>query len=218
MPPQVAEQYPAADPTAAIGAARPDTRTPREIRYANQVHRATSRGMMAAVLGVVVALLAVIPGYLLLANDSGSRNFATIESLHVPSWATLTPVDHATGNHWCLSSCLKSDRTMTSTHSVDETATAYDTALRAAGWTPAPRNACPPATKGVAQSCWVLDRRQMNVLVTTSACAAPAPPTSEPSITEPLVPPSAPAKSSGCAPTTVTVSLFDRIDLRLGKS
>lgn len=194
------------------------TRTQRNVRYANQVHRRTSQGMIVAVFTIVIVLLGALPGYLLLAEHSSNRDFASIGALHLPSWATLSPVDHTSGNHWCVSACLKSDRTTASTHSVTDTATAYADALRAAGWTPAPRNACPPATDGAKQSCWVLDREQINVLVSTASCAAPPPPTTEPGLTAPALPPTAPSPSSGCSPTTVTVSLFDRIDLRTAQS
>jgi hypothetical protein len=187
---------------------------PREGRYANQVHFPTSRGMIIAVLSVVVALIGVLPAALILTESSGNPDFAAIDRLDVPSWAGSHPVDHTSGNRWCLSACLKSERTVSSTHSVAQTATAYTTALRAAGWTPAPANACPPAVKGAAQSCWVLDRKQMNVMVTESACAGPPPPTTEPGLVDPTTPSTRASPPAGCAPTEVAISVFDRIDLR----
>ena len=114
--------------------------------------------MIIAVLSVVVALIGVLPAALVLTESSGNPDFAAIDRLTVPSWAGAHPVDHTSGNRWCLSACLKSERTVSSTHTVTETASAYATALRAAGWTPAPANACPPVVKGATQSCWVLDR------------------------------------------------------------
>jgi hypothetical protein len=186
----------------------------REVRYANQVHTRTSRGMIIAVLAVVVVLIGAVPAFLLIAENSGNPDFAAIDKLNVPSWAVAQPVDHTSGNRWCLSACLKSERTVASTHSVAETATAYTTALRAGGWTPAPANACPPGAKGVAQSCWVLDREQMNVLVTASACAGPPPPSTEPGLADPSTPSTRASPPAGCAPTMVSISVFDRIDLR----
>jgi hypothetical protein len=197
--------------------ARPDGRDQsggRQVRYANQVHTRTSRGMIIAVLALVVVLIGAVPAFLLLAESSGNPDFTAINKLNVPSWAAAQPVDHTSGNRWCLSACLKSERTVGSTHSVAETAAAYTTALRAGGWTPAPATACPPAAKGVAQSCWVLDRDQMNVLVTASACAAPPPPATEPGLVDPATPSTRASPSAGCAPTMVSISVFDRIDLR----
>jgi hypothetical protein len=186
----------------------------RETRYANQVHFPTTRSMVIAVMAVVVALIGVLPAALVLTESSGNPEFAAIDHLSVPSWAGSRAVDHTSGNRWCLSACLKSERTVSSTHTVTQTADAYRTALRAAGWTPAPANACPPAVKGATQSCWVLDRNQMNVMVTASACAGPAPPTTEPGLADPTTPSTRASPSAGCAPTEVSISVFDRIDLR----
>ena len=186
----------------------------REVRFANQIHFPTTRAMIIAVLSVVVALVGVLPAALVLTESSGNPDFAAIDRLSVPSWAGANPVDQTSGNRWCLSACLKSERTVSSTHTVAETAGAYTTALRAAGWTPAPANACPPLVKGATQSCWVLDREQMNVMVTTSACAGPPPPTTEPGLVDPTTPSARASPPAGCAPTTVDISVFDRIDLR----
>jgi hypothetical protein len=186
----------------------------REVRFANQIHFPTTRAMIIAVLSVVVALVGILPAALVLTESSGNPDFVGIDRLNVPSWAGAHPVDHTSGNRWCLSSCMKSERTVSSTHTVAETASAYTTALRAAGWTPAPANACPPVVKGATQSCWVLDREQMNVMVTTSACAAPPPPTTEPGLIDPTTPSTRVSPPAGCAPTEVGISVFDRIELR----
>jgi hypothetical protein len=204
-------------PLVDVDAATPDGSGPagkREVRYANQVHVPTSRAMIIAVLSVVVLLIGALPALLLATESSGNSDFAAIDSLGVPGWAAAEPVDHTSGNRWCLSACLKSERTVASTHSVAETAGAYVTALRAAGWMPATSDVCPPAAKSVAQSCWVLDRDQMNVMVTASACAAPPPPTTEPGLVDPVAPSTRASPPAGCAPTTVDISVFDRIDLR----
>jgi len=103
-----------------------------------------------------------------------------------------------------------------STHSVTETASAYAAALQAAGWTTAPAAECPTPVKGVTMSCWVLDRRELTILVATAPCAAPPPPSAEPGITE-LPPPATPSVPAGCAPTQVTISLLDRIGLSTAK-
>jgi hypothetical protein len=186
----------------------------REVRFANQIHFPTTRAMIIAMLSVVVALIGVLPAALVLTESSGNPDFAAIDRLNVPSWAGAHPVDHTSGNRWCLSACLKSERTVSSTHTVAETASAYAIALHAAGWTPAPANACPPAVKGATQSCWVLDRYQMNVMATTSACAGPPPPTTEPGLIDPTTPSTRTSPPAGCAPTEVGISVFDRIDLR----
>jgi len=189
----------------------------RQVRYANQVHNPASRGLIGAVLAIVLTLLGIIPTYLMLSAGTGS-DLAAIKALDLPSWATGSAIDHTSGNRWCISSCLKSERTMTSTQSVTATAAAYDTALRKAGWQPAPRKACPPAAKGTAQSCWVLDRDQLNVLVTTSICMQPPPAPTEPSFSDPAGSTQAASPPKGCVPTTVDVSVFDRIDLKPAKS
>ncbi len=186
----------------------------RETRFANQVHFPTTRAMIIAMLSVVVALIGILPAALVLTESSGNPDFAAIDRLDVPSWAGAHPVDHTSGNRWCLSACLKSERTVTSTHTVTETAGAYATALRAAGWTSAPANACPPVVKGATQSCWVLDRYQLNVMVTTSACAGPPAPATEPGLIDPATPSTPASPPAGCAPTAVDISVFDRIDLR----
>jgi hypothetical protein len=190
----------------------------RKVRYANQVHAPAPRGLIVAVLAVVVALLGIIPAYLLLSQASTNQGLAAVKALDLPSWASGAGVDQTSGNQWCVSSCVKSERTMTSTQSVSATDAAYQTALRKAGWVPAPHNACPPAAKGVAQSCWVLDREQLNVLISPSSCSVPAPAPTEPSFTDPAGPTTPASPPKGCAPTTVAVSVFDRIDLKPGKT
>jgi hypothetical protein len=186
-----------------------------EIQYANQIHRPVPRALILSVLSIVLVLIGILPAVLVIAGTSGNSDLSTIDQLAVPAWAEAAPVDHAIGNPWCLSSCRKTERTASSTHPVGATAAAYGSALRAAGWTPAPATACPPATKGTDQSCWVLDRRQLNVLVIPSPCAVAPPPTTEPGLTDPPIPAPRTAPKSGCAPTTVEMSLFDRIDLDL---
>jgi hypothetical protein len=187
-------------------------------RYANQVHRPAPQSMVIAVLAVVVLLIGAIPAYLILSASSSNPDLSRLDALSLPSWSTSHAVDQTSGNRFCLSSCMKSDRTTQSTRPVNETAAAYTSALRDAGWTPAPANACPPATKGEAQSCWVLDRHQLNVLITRSACAGPSAPPTEPGLADPTGPSATMSVPSGCAPTTVNISIFDRIDIRPAKS
>ncbi len=186
-------------------------------RYANQVHRPASRGMIAAVVSVVLFLLVVLPGYLVLRSGSDNPSFDALDNLDLPSWASVDPQDHTSGDRWCVSQCLKSDRIAQSTKTVDETSTAYAAALRSAGWTPAPTSACTAPAPHAALTCWVHDAQELVVNLSPAECALDPQPTSEAVAPDPSatdlrrIPPPA-----GCAQTAVTVSVFDKTAIQTG--
>jgi hypothetical protein len=182
-------------------------------RYASQVRRPPTRGMVAAVIAAVVFLLVILPGVLVLRGASHDAAFDALDRVHVPAWAAANPQDRTSGDQWCLSQCRKSDRIAQSTKPVDQTAAAYAAALRAAGWTPAAAGACPKS----AVSCWVLDANELTVTLGVAPCAREAQPTNEALAPDPtatdlrrVTPP------AGCAQTTVIVSIFDRAALQRG--
>lgn len=177
---------------------------------ANLVDPPADRRVLVGLVVVVVVLLGILPLYLLSSSGSQNAAFGQLDALNLPSWASGHPVDHTSGDRWCVGDCLVSQRTWQSSRSVDVTADAYATALVAAGWTKAPSAACPPQVKGESLTCWQLDADQMNVLVTNAPCAVGPVPTTEPGLVDPgaTVKPSSPA---GCDPTSVDVKVFARI-------
>jgi hypothetical protein len=182
-----------------------------EIRFANQVHVRTPRGVMIAVCLVVFGLLGVFPAYLVWQGGTNNPAFAAMDRLAVPAWAGRSPVDHTSGDRWCVQNCLRSERTATSTHSPAETLTAYAKALRAAGWTPAPAGRC--GKLGATGSCWVLDSSELVVTVSTAPCAM-ALPTNEQDLPRDASPAPVGEPPSGCAPTIVSLMITDQIELR----
>jgi hypothetical protein len=189
---------------------RPPTSGRRQVLRANQVDPPADRRVLVGLVAVVVVLLGILPLYLLVSSGSDDVALGQLDGLSLPTWAAQHPVDHTTGDRWCVGDCLVSQRTSQSTRPVAATADAYAQALRAAGWTPAPTSACPPQGKDTSLTCWQLDADQMNVLVTPAPCTLLPVPTTEPGLVDPG-PTGKPSSPAGCAPTSVEVKVFARI-------
>ena len=104
-------------------------------------------------------------------------------------------------------------RTWASERKPEETNTAYDAALRDAGWRPRTEGYCPQVAEGFA-SCWQRDEYVMDMWIRAPICdvppprpsAAPDAPSADPSVT-PLA-----TSTEFCPGALVTVSVFMAID------
>jgi hypothetical protein len=188
----------------------PERRGPAagRVRTANLVHRPASTGVRVLVGAAVLVLLVLIPGIVVLSSRGDNPAVGQLNALSLPDWGAKNVQDHSSGSRWCLGSCMVTERTWDSDKSVDETAAAYASALRGAGWTSA--KTCPKVSDGV-QSCWVLDQNELDLTVLTSACALGTPPPSRTTVDQPAGPPAKPP--AGCAPTSVHAKVTDQTNV-----
>jgi hypothetical protein len=157
---------------------------------ANLVHAPASSAVRIWVGAFVLLLLVVVPVVLVLRANSGNPAADQLSALSVPSWAAGNPQTHTSGSRYCVGQCLVTERTWESTHSVDETAAAFATALRKDGWTPA--DSCPKFPGGV-QTCWVLNQNELDLTVGKAPCAQAPPPSNRTGVIgEPPVDPAKP--------------------------
>jgi hypothetical protein len=178
------------------------------VRTANLVHAPATTAMRAMVGAVVLVLLVIIPGILVVQARGDNPAVDQLNALDLPSWGAQHAQDHASGSRWCLASCMVTERTWDSDHTVDETAAAYSGALSKAGWEPA--KTCPKFPDGV-QSCWVLNQNELDLTVGKSACALGTPPPNKSSVdTVPGEPAKLPA---GCAQTAVHAKITDQTNV-----
>lgn len=175
---------------------------------ANLVHAPASQAIRVWVGAVVLLLLVVIPGVLVLRSNSANPAADQLNALTVPSWASANSQTHTSGSRYCLDQCLVTERTWDSTKSIDETAAAYATALRAEGWTQS--SSCPKFPGGV-QTCWLLNKDQLDLTVGTAPCAMAPPPTNRSDVdSQPTTQPAKPP--AGCSPTLVHAKITDQVN------
>jgi hypothetical protein len=189
--------------------------------------REQQRLRMWTLIATVVLIVGALPFYFILQAVARDPVLNSLDALSVPSWAVTSKDDNIGGSRWCLLDCRYRERTVNSSHSVDETATVYQDALRSAGWrviTGVP--GCPPdAVEGEHESCWRRDEFTLDLWVREPpACSEDplnkrptiAPPTgtpsAEPSASEPPVPaPAGPVPNDVCAGSTVTMKVRNAI-------
>ncbi|GAB3958739.1 hypothetical protein GCM10027614_76830 [Micromonospora vulcania] len=154
------------------------------------------RRLRAAVLALVsVVLLGAVPLFFGIRTLSRDPVFDNLDQLNVPGWAAAKTVDDVSGSRWCLLDCRLRERTVTSEKPPEETAKAYESALRADGWRPWKVTRCPEQqTKGT-YNCWRRDELTLDLWVREPTCVPP-PVDGEPAI----VPSPDPSAAAGSAP------------------
>lgn len=191
--------------------------------------REQQRLRMWTLIAVVVLVVGALPFYFVLREVSRDPVLTSLDSLSVPAWAVTSKDDNIGGSRWCLLDCRYRERTVNSSHSVDETAKVYQDALRSAGWTVITGvPGCPPeAVEGEHESCWRRDEFTLDLWVREpSACSDDplnkrptiAPPTGTPSTDPsagasepPAAAPAGPAPNDVCAGSTVTMKVRNAI-------
>jgi integrin beta 3 len=187
--------------------------------------REQQRLRMWTLITLVVALVGALPFYFVLQAATRDPVLTSLDALTVPEWATVSKDDNINGSRWCWLDCRFRERTVQSSHPVEETAKVYQEALREAGWKPIEGVAgCPPeAVAGEHESCWRRDEFSLDLWVREpQAC------TEDPRNKRPTVAPVVPSTDSGgqasappatgpppasdvCAGSTVTIKVRNAI-------
>ncbi|MFI6270928.1 hypothetical protein [Micromonospora zamorensis] len=171
------------------------------------------RRLRAAVLALVsIVLLGAVPLFFGIRTLSRDPVFDNLDKLDVPGWAAAKTVDDVSGSRWCLLDCRLRERTVTSEKAPDETAKAYENALRQDGWQPWKVSRCPEQETKGSYTCWRRDELTLDLWVREPTCVPP-PVDGEPAVvpsTDPSADPSAAA--TGCTGSLVSVKVRNAID------
>lgn len=177
----------------------------RQIQVAQQLKVAT-------LVVVALLLLAAFPTYQWIRSEAQDPVFGQLDALELPAWAVGTVSDASDGSRWCIGRCRFRERTWASERAPEETQTAYDKALRDAGWRPRTAGVCPSVQDGLA-SCWKRDEYVLDMWIRVPICDLPPP---RPTISAAPSPgASTPAAPAGpvetCPGALVTVKVFNAI-------
>jgi hypothetical protein len=177
--------------------------------------RTQQRLRLATLISVVVVILGALPAYLMIRDVTRDPVLTSLDALQVPAWAAGKPSDTTTGSRWCIMQCRFRERELTSQRPPDETATAYQNALREAGWQPWKVERCPDGPAPGHYSCWRRDEYTLDLWVRDPTCAA------DPLRQRPTVgPPGSTAtatKPDDCTGSAVTIKVRNRIDDERGR-
>jgi hypothetical protein len=177
-------------------------------------------------LSVILALIGAVPAALVIREATRDPVLIALESLDLPAPVARRNRDASFGNRWCLRQCRSRERTWDSERGVEDTAPAYQRALRDAGWRPWLAPGCPPEGIDGHGSCWQRDEYVLNLYVRAAACPGRpggAPAAGVPAPGSPTLPggPAAPAPPStsgapSCPAALATVKVFNRVSFRGG--
>ncbi|RIV37874.1 hypothetical protein [Micromonospora radicis] len=165
--------------------------------------------MRAGILAAVcVLLLGLLPAFFGLRAEARDPAFASLDELDVPAWAAVDPVDDVTGSYWCLLDCRLRERTVNSERAPEETAEAYQAALREDGWQPWKPSFCPEQEEKGSYTCWRLDELTLDLWVRAPTCVPP------PVDGEPVIVPSPDESTEAeeCSGSLVSVKVRNAID------
>jgi hypothetical protein len=203
-----------------LGALGPDGRAQDPLVTTGMIRRAEIRKHLrvaqqlkvGTLVVVALLLLAAYPVYLFTRSASSDPVFLDLDALDLPGWATLQHTDASSGSRWCIDQCRFRERTWASERKAEETAAAYDTALRSGGWRPRIEGVCPAVTEGNA-SCWQRDEYVLDMWVRVPICDIPPP---RPTTTAQAGPTTTPDPNATAAATCpgayVTVKVFNAIN------
>lgn len=179
--------------------------------------REVQRMRQITLIAVVLLILGAYPLYLATQVATRDPVFNALDTLNVPSWADGEPTDVVFGSRWCIKECRFRERTLESQRDPDETAQAYEKALRDAGWQPWVVEGCPTDLPGH-YTCWIRDEYTLDLYVRDPACADDPlrkRPTVAPS-RKPAATPEATALDD-CSGAAVTIKVRNRIDDERGR-
>jgi hypothetical protein len=138
----------------------------------------------------------------------------------VPAAVDLHHADEGAASSYCVHQCAWLKRTYQSGQPVEQTVTAFRTALTAHGWHPA-GGSCPKPADG-SYSCWQRDQYVLDLWVRPGTCEnsgyqpMPVPSESKPPVEDDIVPSAAPAPSqpvsTQCPAAVASVQLTNSAD------
>jgi hypothetical protein len=160
-------------------------------------------------------LLGLLPAIFLVRDAAGDPVFAGLDSLELPGWAAQGHQDLASGNRWCVDTCMLRERTWHSTKPAADTDPVYRRALISAGWQPWHTAGCPTAPGSY--TCWQRDEYVLDLWTRDTPCSlASVPPTplaGGPSASANPVPtPTGAEPPPTCAGSLVTAKVANRVD------
>jgi integrin beta 3 len=178
--------------------------------------RAVARLRVATLSLIVAVVLGAPVGFLAIRGATRDPVFADLDTMNLPKWASVRHQDEASGSRWCIRECRFRERTWESDRSPDQTAVAFEKALRGDGWIPWRAPGCPAEGIEGYDTCWQRDEYVLDLWVREPVCdAKPVRPTVGP---VPSTPPSAPpsgqppaATGPGCPGAIATAKVFNRI-------
>jgi hypothetical protein len=182
-----------------------------ELRTRLRTRRRLRLVSLLSLAGVVLVLLPLIFGVRASSHDPV---FSSLDSLDVPSWASVQVDDQSSGSKWCFLECRFRERIAQSDKPFKETTAAYTAALSSAGWEPWKVGECPDqpvAAKDGTYSCWKRDEFTLDLWVRLPECAVDQVAAQDPALATSV--PSTPAKK--CVGSTVSIKVQNAVtDLR----
>ncbi|WP_433533468.1 hypothetical protein ACQPYA_11285 [Micromonospora sp. CA-263727] len=175
---------------------------PRRQSHGNQRLRAV------ILVAVSMILFGGVPAYFGMQMMDRDPVFVSLDDLDVPTWAAAGPVDDVSGSPWCLLDCRLRERTVNSERSPEETAQAYEAALREDGWQPWTPQYCPEQQEKGSYTCWRQDELTLDLWVRSPTCVPP-PVDGEPAVVPSLDPETA---AEECTGSLVSVKVRNAID------
>jgi len=180
----------------------------RQLREAQRMRQIT-------LVAVVLLVLGAYPLYLATQVASRDPVFNALDTLDVPDWADGAPTDVVFGSRWCIKECRFRERTLESQRSPDETAQAYEKALRDGGWQPWAVEGCPTDLPGH-YTCWTRDEYTLDLYVRDPACADD-PLRRRPTVAPNRTPTQQASPVEVCEGAAVTLKVRNRIDDERGR-
>jgi integrin beta 3 len=164
---------------------------------------------------IVAAVLGAPVGFLAIRGATRDPVFADLDAMNLPKWASVRHQDEASGSRWCIRECRFRERTWESARSPDQTAVAFEKALRGDGWIAWKATGCPAEGIEGYDTCWQRDEYVLDLWIREPVCdvkpvrptVGPAPSTAPPA---PSGQPSA-AAPPGCPGSIATAKVFNRI-------
>jgi hypothetical protein len=176
-----------------------------------------------ATLSLIVAVVLGAPvGFLAIRGATRDPVFADLDAMNLPTWASLKHQDEASGSRWCIRECRFRERTWESARTPDQTAVAFEKALRGDGWVSWKAPGCPAEGIEGYDTCWQRDEYVLDLWVREPVCdVKPVRPTVGPVPGASAVPapgasvgasgqPSA-GTAPGCPGSIATAKVFNRI-------
>ncbi|HEX5202455.1 hypothetical protein ACFQS1_23710 [Paractinoplanes rhizophilus] len=178
--------------------------------------RSQRRLRVVTLLSLAVVVLVVMPAFFGLRSASADPVFGSLDSLGVPSWAAQDVKDNGSGSRWCFIDCRFRERIAQSSKPIKETATAYSSALRKAGWSPWKVSECPETPVEGTYTCWRRDELTLDLWVRQPECAVDQVAAQDPTAVLPSSAVTPPPKQ--CVGSTISIKVYNAISDTRGRT